>query len=314
MLHLLFALAAAADAPTPSSHIDVPIRMVESARGAKRFVVTVLVNGQPTEAALDTGSVGLRITAPALPAGAKETGRRARIGFNSGVMLDGAVVRVSVGFPGMDAQPVTIQRIDKASCREEVPKCDAAGVDLSSFRIMSDGMAGEGFTAILGIGLRDEPVGHPLVQAGIDRWIVELPRTTEEVGHLILNPANDEVARYRTVEFLPHRNEVEGCLITAARKICAPTMIDSGAPGITLFGDSGADVPDDEAQASLALGSDETDPTMSIVVGDRRSATMVRARPARPDAKSSMSFGVAPYMHWSILYDARDRLLGVAER
>ncbi|WP_420607360.1 hypothetical protein [Novosphingopyxis sp.] len=314
MLQIFLPLVAVAAAATPSAHTDLPIKMIENGRGAKRFSVTIMVNGEPVEAALDTGSVGLRIVAPALPAGAKATGRKARIGFNSGVMLEGSAVRVSVAFAGMNAKPVTVQRIDGASCRKEVPRCDAAGVKLSAFRIMSDGIPGEGFSAILGIGLRDDPIGHPLVQVGIDRWIVKLPRTPEEVGHLILNPTDAEVANYRMVALLPHRNEIEGCLVTATKKLCAPTAIDSGAPAITLFGTSAEDIPESRTSAMLALGSGEDDPKMPIIVGDRSEATLIRARPARRDAESSMSFGIAPYMHWTILYNSRARTLGVANR
>lgn len=314
MLLPLSAFLFMAAASAGEARVELPIRLVQEPGRAPRYAVTIMINDKPVEVALDTGSVGLRVIAPSLPDGARDTGRTVTIGFNSGVMLEGAAVQLRVKFGDVPAQKVLAQRIDRADCRPGVPRCEATGVALSDYRIMSDGKPGSGFVGILGIGLRPEALGHPLEQSGIDRWIVQLPRNAGETGRLILNPAEPETAGYRYVPFLPGRNEVAGCLVTPAKRLCAPAMVDSGAPGITLFGASDDDVPEPATEASLQLGDGADAPTMPITVGQRDQGASIRARPRRPDAPTSLSFGIAPYLRWSILYDARGRRLGVLDR
>jgi hypothetical protein len=249
-----------------------------------------------------------------MPPGGRPSGGAVRIGFNSGVFLEGPAVDATVGFGPLAAATVRVQRVEKVGCRPGVERCPASGVELPDFRIMGDGAPGQGFIAILGIGLREERLGHPLEQAGVTRWIVDLPRAPDEVGRLVLNPADDEVARYRWFQFLDGRNEVAGCITTAASSICAPTMIDSGAPGITVFGDIPADLPVQGDSAMLVIGDRKQSSQMPVTIGRRDQATALRVAPARPDAKTSLSFGIAPYLRWSILYDAKTRTLGVADR
>jgi hypothetical protein len=312
MLHGLLSLFLAVTPPAdaPPARVELPIRLVQGT--ARRFSVMVTINGQPVEAGLDTGSVGLRIMPTALPGSGG--GEQVRIGFNAGVVLEGPAVRAQVAFGGLPATTVRVQRVERVSCRPEVPQCGAAGADTNTFRIMGDGVPGQGFPAILGIGLRDERLGHPLVQAGITRWIVDLPRMAGETGRLILNPGDDEVARYKQVRFLAGRNEVAGCLVTASNRVCAPTMVDTGAPGIQLFGGTSGDQLPDGTPATLVIGDGEASASMPVTIGRRDQAAGMRIRPPRPDARQSLSFGLAPYLRWSILYDARARTLGVADR
>ncbi|MBA15049.1 MAG: hypothetical protein CMN73_01665 [Sphingomonas sp.] len=310
---LSFALPYGAQPPAPE-RVELPVHRVSSGNGPPRFSVTVTINGQPVEAALDTGSVGLRVVGSALPSGGRETGQTVGIGFNSGVQLSGRVVRASVSFGDLPEATVALQRIDQATCRSGVPRCDATGSDMSSFRIMSEGVPGQGFVAILGIGLRPERLGHPLGQAGVTRWIVELPRSAAETGKLILNPTDAEVAGYRQVALLPDKNEVRGCIRSETHERCAPTMIDSGAPGITLFGADAEDLPAQGTEATLSLGEGDDSPSMTVTIGRRDQGGAARIRPARPDAPTSFSFGIAPYLHWSILYDSQARTLGVSDR
>lgn len=299
-------------APEPPARVELPIRMEDGQAVARRFSVTVTINGQPVEAALDTGSVGLRVLAPTLPL--KGGSDRLRIGYNSGVEFEGPAVRADVGYATLPAAAVRVQRIDRVACRKDMPQCEAAGVDLASYRIMADRVAGQGFAAILGIGLREDRLGHPLLQAGVRRWIVDLPRRTGETGRLVLNPTDAEVARYKQVQFLPARNEVPGCITTATTRVCGPVMVDTGAPGITLFGGSETDVLPQGTEAVLALVDRSGTVEMPVTIGRRDQAAAMRRRAPRPDAKMSLSFGIAPYLRWSILYDAGARTLGVADR
>lgn len=306
-------LTAGITAERPSARTELPISVTKFG-GASRYSVMITVNGKPVEAALDTGSVGLRILATAFPAGGRATSRRSSIGFNSGVILGGPVVRAQVRFGGLPETEIDVQRIDEIGCREDVRDCEASVSDPNSYRIMGEGTPGKGFDAILGVGLRPEPLGHPLERAGVTRWIVELPRNPNEGGRVILNPSNGELTDFHLIPFLADRNEVHGCLVAAAFRACGPSMVDTGAPGITLFGFSEGDLPPRGAAAKITLGEGNASVSTPIEIGRHDMATMVRARGPRRDAKPSLSFGVAPYLRWSILYDAERRALGVTER
>lgn len=308
---LLLLFAAPAD--TGALRAELPITMTQIGN-ARRYSVMITINGEPVEAALDTGSVGLRILANAFPTGGKATSRRTSIGFNLGVILEGQVVRTQVSYAGLPDADVNVQRVDAIGCRAGVAGCEASIGDPNAYRIMGEGTPDQGFSAIIGIGLRSDPLGHPLEQAGVSRWIVELPRTASETGRLILNPTDTEVADYQRIPFLAGRNEVSGCLVAAPVKACGPAMVDTGAPGITLFGFADADVPPPGTVATITLGKGADGISMPIEVGRRDQAAMVRLRPPRPDAKASLSFGIAPFLRWSILYDAKARALGVADR
>lgn len=310
MLLLLVPILAAAVVPVESSRVELPIKM-QPGRGARRYSVTIMVDGQPIEAALDTGSVGLRILAPAVSL--KGEGPDVRVSFNSGVELEGSAVRAKVSFGSWPEKAFLVQRIERVGCRNGVTQCEAAGADIAQYKIMSDGVPGRGFSAILGIGVRNERLDHPLVNAGVARWIVDLPSSPERPGRLILNPTGAEAARYRRVPFLPKRNEIAGCLIAGSRKICGPAMVDTGATGLQVFGGTETDLLPPDTQAKLQLGEDASQVEMPVTIGSREQAAMMRIRPARPDANLSLSFGIAPYLRWSILYDYDARTLGVAD-
>lgn len=310
----LFCLLGLAAAAPPPPRVELPIKMIVDRGGVRRFAVTLRINGTPIEAGLDTGSTGLRMLAPALPGGAGLHGEPAHYGYGSGTEFQGPAVKATLGLGTLPGASIYLQRIDRVGCRKKAPNCRAKDADLTHYGIMSDGVAGQGFSAIFGIGLHADTVPNPLVQSGVTRWIVDLPRSPGETGRLVLNPGDDEVARYKQIRFIADENQVVGCVNSAGTKLCAPTMIDTGASGIRVQGGKPSDVLPKGTEAVLVIGDGKASAALPVTIGRRDQAAGMRLMPPRANGKLSLSFGIAPYLRWSILYDARARTIGVADR
>lgn len=314
---LLPLLAIAAPALADAPRAEVPIRAVVLPDGVRRYTVTVTIDGTAVEAGLDTGSTGLRVLKSGLSgAAAAASGETVRYGYGSGVRFEGARVRVALALPGVAAATVPIQRIDTVGCLPKRPDCPAARIDPARYRIMGDGAAGQGFAAILGIGLHSDTVPNPFAALGIHRWIVDLPRGPGETGRLILNPAADDIARYRQFAVLGDSNQVAGCLVRLDdnTRICAPAMIDSGASGLRVQGGKADAIWPSGTRAAIVVGDSAVSASFPVVIGRRDQASGMFAAPPRANGGLSLSLGLAPYLHWSVLYDADTRRIGLADR
>ena len=91
-------------------------------------------------------------------------------------------------------------------------------------------------------------------------------------------------------------------------------MIDSGATGLRIQGGRPGDVLPNGAPAKLVIGDDRASVSTDVVIGRRDQATAMSLAAAREPGRTSLSFGIAPYLRWSVLYDARARTIGVADR
>ena len=314
-LYLLLALLVST--PAVAQRVEVPIKAVTLSNGDRRYAITLTVNGQPVEAGLDTGSTGLRILAASLPGGAGLRGESVRISYGSGVEFTGPAVGVSLGIGALPPGKAKVGRIDKVACVARVPDCAAHGKVDADYRIQGDGLPGEGFVAIVGIGLRADPVGNPLVALGVKRWIVELPRPGDTApGRLILDPDETEVAKFQQFAFVRDTNQVAGCIVAAdhSAKVCAPAMIDTGAVGLRVQGGTEAQILARGTPATIVVGDDRATASMPVVIGRRDQAAGMRLYPARRPGELSLSLGIAPYFHWSVLYDAEHRRFGLADR
>lgn len=315
-LSLLLALLIAT--PAVAQQVEVPIKAVTLSNGDRRYAITLTVNGQPIEAGLDTGSTGLRILAASLPGGAGLRGESVRISYGSGVEFTGPAVGVSLGVGALPTRKAKVARIDKVACVARVPDCAAREkVDAADYRIQGDGLPGEGFVAIMGIGMRADPVGNPLVALGVKRWIVELPRPGDTApGRLILNPDEAEVAKFRQFAFIRDTNQVAGCIVAAdnSAKVCAPAMIDTGANGLRVQGGTEAQILPRGTPGTIVVGDERATASMPVVIGRRDQAAGMRLYPSRRPGELSLSLGIAPYFHWSVLYDADKHRFGLADR
>lgn len=296
---------------------ELPIREVDLSDGARRYVVDIRLDGKQVEAGLDTGSAGLRVLPRALASDAVAA-RGDKIGYfyTSGTRFEGQAIRRPISIGGLSGD-IKLMRVHSLGCTREQPRCPVTHVDPVRFGIQGDGLPGEGFAAILGISFQVDPVSNPLEQLGVRRWIVELPTPGSNVqGRLVLNPTDAEVSQYKRLRVTGEGSQLPGCLVGASPRlsICGATVFDTGAPGIRVVTDHSIAQWPQGAAAEIAVGDSGTQLTMPIQIGRRDEATamFVVVRPGVNPPR--ISFGIAPYFRWSVLYDASAREIGIRER
>ncbi len=299
-------------AQAQSGSVQVPIHEIDLSDGTRRYVVTIKIDSQPIDAGLDTGSVGLRV----LPGGVdtattKTVGPVQRYSYGAGTTLEGPVVRTAVSVGGLQ-NGGRWQIIRAIGCSAARPDCPAAHVDSRKFGIQGNGLAGEGFRAILGVGLANADLPNPFQEIGAHRWIIELPRPGEtSSGRLILNPSDEQVAGFTSLLLADsHRSRandaVRACLEhDGGKPICAPTLIDCGAPGIELVNHR-ADTGWTEGMGARLTFEQHADTALGI-----RFSVGRRAQASRFDAVADprvngvrIRSGLLTYFAYDVLYDA----------
>lgn len=308
-------LAVALLMPTAAwARAEIPIHEVDLQSGVRRYAVTLTIDGKPVEVGLDTGSVGLRVLPRALGDAARAAkGKRVSYSYGAGAQFDGTAIQVAIDAGGV-AAPITIMRIDRVGCNEQKPNCAAGRSDPATFGIQGDGVAGQGFAAILGIRLQRDAIDNPFLLLGAKRWLVELPRSREAAGRIVLDPHDSEIANYQRINVDDYGRTV-GCLIgPPPLKVCGPAFFDSGAPGLRIFGDTQPQRWPDGAPVQIAVGDGKVFATMGVTVGrrDQASGIFYESTPAVPQVR--LSLGLAPYFHWSVLYDADRKQIGLKPR
>jgi hypothetical protein len=184
-----------------SARVEVPISQVRLSDGVLRYTVPVSVGGARLQAMLDTGSFGLRVLAAALPPGQySPTSIHRDFGFASGARFHGRIATAVVGIGGASTgSPVPIQVVEAVDCGPRMPNCPAGRIGASQYGIGGNGLANQGFAAILGVSMRSPHVymgaANPLASMGTRRWIIVLPRAGE-AGRLIINPDPSELAGF----------------------------------------------------------------------------------------------------------------------
>ncbi len=314
---VLSGIPAQAAAPDPAPRVELPIREVVFHGAVRRYAVQIQIDGQPVEAGLDTGSTGLRVLPRALSAPAiTEHGEDRVYSYASGVEFRGAEIRRGVTFGALGGG-VPLMRIDRIGCKRDQGDCRFASVDPATYGIQGDGVPGQGFVAILGIGLKLDAVENPFEALGARTWIVELPRPGDSApGRLILNPTDAEVASYRMIELADDGNNLAGCIAgpPAQGKICGLTHFDSGAPGLRIM-TAGRLAPWPQGTpAEIAVGDRKTTATMTVEIGRRDQGSGMMIVPRLDAQQPRISLGIAPYFRWSVLYDARRHQIGLRER
>ena len=232
-----------------AGRVEVPLSQRVLSDGTIRYFVTLSLGARPVEAMVDTGSTGLRILPNVVPDAAfASISKQPNVyGYGSGVRLNGVVAMLGVGIGGLSGTgPVGVQLVRTVDCFQNQPGCPASRLSQADYRLGGDGLAKEGFDAILGISMGTGAVDNPLRQLGVETWIVVLPRPGESgPGSLILNPDPAEVAGYtlfptqqrlKNSPSVPLPDGIPGCLIVqrSGQQICGPTLLDSGAPGISI--------------------------------------------------------------------------------
>ena len=310
-----------------SARGEVPIREVILSDGARRYTIPVTVGGTAIEAGLDTGSTGLRVLPNVLAASdATGSGRDDHYSYSAGTEFAGEVGKGQLTIAGL-AAPSTLQLIHTVDCVHSNPHCPASRVSLAQFGVQGDGLAGEGFRAIIGINMAEADIASPLTAIGAERWIVELPRPGSGVpGKLILNPTDEEMKDYVRLPILRAfaaqrgglHDAVSGCLInvTTKDKSCGAVMLDTGAPGLTLTnGTLGHAVWDNGTPAALALfDANNARAVEYFTVGLREHASRL-SFDEKPQLRETVIYaGLSPYFAFDVLYDPAKGEIGVRPR
>ncbi len=239
--------ASPANIPAPGSasssgaRVVVPISQTTLSDGTIRYSVPIrLGNSPPVQAFLDTGSTGLRILPDLIsPTEYELTATPNVYSYASGVEIRGLVANatVSVG-SGITATRIPVQIGQSIGCVASNPSCPAAQVAPQDFGLGGNGVPGQGFKAIIGVGLKAATeVINPLTRMGSGSWIVILPLPQQSApGMLIINPSAADRARYHLFQLGAFAKggwadgALPGCLAndTTARLVCGFTLLDTG--------------------------------------------------------------------------------------
>jgi hypothetical protein len=310
-----------ADPPASDARAELPIREVILSDGEHRYTVQIQVGSTTIEAGLDSGSTGLRILPGVLkPGEVQASSRGVSYNFTSGTQFDGVIAeaQTTIGLSG----PVKFQQIEKVGCRPG-ESCPAKRVSLEQFGIQGSGQPGEGFKAILGINTGPQAVANPLMQLGVRRWIIELPRRgVGRRGRLVLNPGEAETADYKVFHTDTGagggggHDAISACLInqTSRQSYCGPGVFDTGAPNIQIA--ASAPGPPWPASTSVTLAfMDGGKPALgaAFMVGagpGTRLTTLERPRLRAP----RLLLGILPYYAFSVLYDPQAQIVGLKTR
>ncbi len=304
--------------PEPvSGRAEVPIRQVQLSDGTTRYAIPISVGGQPVLVGLDTGSVGLRLL-PTAQSGLQSTGKANHEPFGSGVVLDGPIARGQIGV-GNRSAVIGVQQVLGVHCAKGGNAC-AARLGIGRYRVMGDGLPGEGFLGIIGVKPNLDAVPrNPLIQLGIHRWIVSLPQPgSGRPGTLVLNPDARDQAGFRPVPSGQNPGQVLGCLYRPTprpARACGNTILDTGAPGVGAL--NGGMVPQamSGAPARFVFGTpDARSPGMTLRLNDRRQMTRYSASDKTGIEGTQLRMGVAPYLAYDILYDADRGTIAVRAR
>lgn len=322
--------AVAADA----SRFDVPISQLVLPNGDTRYSVPVSVGGGPSiDAALDTGSFGLRVLSRALTPGQYEaTDQQRHYAFGGGARFNGVLANgvIAVGQAKVDT-PMLFQLVQSVDCTEQKPKCPAARLKAQDYGIAGSGFAGRGYDAILGVSMRKAQsvaaADNPLAAMGTGRWIVMLPRLGQSApGHLIINPDESEVAGFALFRLqrqaggsrVPGWKDaaLAGCVTNESSKerICGETLLDSGAPGFSVNSSdaSRATAWPEGTEVKLQLQGGDKPVEIAFKIG-QDAASKVRVMPGKGPS-ASLSAGSLPYRFFAVLYDQNNGIMGMKPR
>lgn len=311
-----------------AARVEIPIHQVTLRRGARRFSVSLRIGAKRVEAGLDSGSTGLRVLPGVLSAtDARGGGRRSTYSFGSGVRLRGVVGRARLALGALSGM-ADVQLVESVGCTEKKPHCAAAHLPLRKFGLMGNGMAGQGFQAILGVSMvPTAPAGipNPLVAMGVRRWIVELPRSASGgTGRLILNPTDDELRGFVMFPVLggaggEHgaHDAIRACIVNrrTLATACGWLNMDTGAAGIQVVNSRLRHPWRAGTVAVLTFGGVRgTHLIEHFVVGERSEASRLSVKRSPKVDGVAIRAGIVPYLAFSVLYDPEHGRIGLKPR
>jgi hypothetical protein len=306
---ILFAMLVTST-PLHAQRAELPVRLVNLPNGDRRFATTLTIDGKTVEVGIDTGSTGLRVLPHALNSNSdKLKGPIITYSYGAGTAFEGQAITLPV-VAGTVAGSIKVMRVMAVGCAPNHPDCPVAHMDLSTYGIQGDGIPGAGFAAILGIRLKHDEVDNPFTQLGVRRWIIELPRSAGELGRIVLNPDDAEVAGYVRIR-VDADGTTPGCL-TGPEKLCGRALFDSGAAGLRVLRSAPFRPWPNGTAAVISVGNGAGSQSISVTIGRRDQASGLVYVPEAADTR--LSLGFAPYFQWSVLYDADGHEIGLKPR
>ncbi|MGI3903471.1 MAG: hypothetical protein ACRYGP_19595 [Janthinobacterium lividum] len=329
----LAVLSSLSGASCAAGRLDVPVSQMVLPNGDPRYSVPVSVgNGPAFEAQLDTGSFGLRVLASALEPGNYEaTDLHRGYAFGSGAKFDGVLARgtISVGGAATEA-PVLFHLVQRVACVDDKPDCPAARLKQQEYRIGGDGYAGQGFPAILGLSMlraaTDDSAQNPLTATGPRSWILVLPRPgRSEPGHLIIDPDESDRAGFTLLKLeTPDGGRLAGwadralpgCLEDGGQRFCGRTLLDSGAPGVSVATDTvkSAKPWGKGHLGRIEIGGDNGPVSVPFRSGADYSTRVILHPQRGPDGAAQLAVGTLPYFSYAVLYDSQAGTIGFKAR
>jgi hypothetical protein len=325
-LAIVLLVCAAFSARTSAQTVELPLRETLLQRPGQHpraiYSMPVRVGSTLIETGVDTGSIGLRVLPNVLkPEDAQAGEQPETYGYESGNKIDGVVgtARIALGDRAAEGR---LQLIRTLGCYPNRPHCPATQVGgPEHFGLMGQGIPDAGFKAIAGLGFMQPKPGapdNPFVELGVNRYLIDLPRSEGVTGRIILDPSAEDTKDF--VE-LPNANAdeifgtaappdtVPGCLVKLedSQMICGSLLFDSAAaPGIRVRlpgGQRGEWPLDTPGRIIFDDGHGHTLASEDFVAGPTHSADVYISGAPPQQTQPIIHVGVVPYLAFSVLYD-----------
>ena len=325
---LSHAAAKAKRQPVNAPRIEIPIERMVLLDGVVRYWVPVTIGTLgPVPALLDTGSTGLLVLSRSVKKGTFRRQGWVNYSYANGETLSGYLARapVKVGSASTGVA-VSFGVIEKVKCTADKPKCLGAKLKPQDYGIGGDGIEGEGFQAILGIGPDQHALANPLAFMGDKRWIIDLPLPgMASAGTLIVNPTEAELVSYALFPPSPaarkfrngFKGAVDGCLVEhfTGTSICGPVAPDTGGPSVDvkMANPPNFSMPWNLAQFALEFGTGTGKFALPFDLKPESAAWVYFDHEAK-SAQPLILAGVLPYLKCLVLYDYRTNSFGFKPR
>ncbi len=189
---------------------------------------------------------------------------------------------------------------------------------------MGDGIAGQGFEAIVGIKPNnDAKIPNPLRALGAARWSLVLPGGRLG-GMLVLNPDPQALAGFVSLPVATGpdtrlHDAVRGCIQNDAtrQRLCGFIQMDTGAPGIHVTSPQslpGKWRPKVPATLLFMDAAGQTRATESFHVNDRTQMSRVRFEQKTDAQYTVIHAGGSPLLCFEVLFDGDAGTLGFKAR
>ena len=320
--------AAAKPKPKEYPRFEIPIERTVLLDGVVRYWVPVTIGGSgPIPALLDTGSTGLLVLSRAVKKTSLRRLGRVSYTYASGESLSGYLARAQVHV-GSASTGVTVSFgvVETVKCVADKPKCSSAKLKPEDYGIGGDGVAGEGFQAILGIGPDQNVLANPLAFMGDKRWIIDLPLPGRAgPGTLILNPREPELAGF---SLFPQSKStrtlrgglkaaIDGCLVEhrSGTTLCGPVVPDTGGVlvDVRVAKDPAITVPWRNAEFALEFGTGTGKLAVPFDVKPN-SSSWVYFETQKKGPLPVIIAGILPYLKCLVLFDYRSNSFGFKPR